>query len=112
MIAPRTPAAPHSTTTPGTVAAGVITTAKSTGLPIAATVGQALRPHTSACFGFTGYTEPENPRKFSITAQPTLPARDEAPITAIERAAKIGAKSISKPVRHGQQQTTTRFLPR
>ena len=54
MIAPLTPASTHSAITPGTVGAGVTTTARSTGSGTAAIVGYARIPSTLGRFGLTG----------------------------------------------------------
>ena len=96
-IAPRTPTAAHSPTTPGTVAAGVAITARSTGSGTSAMVGYALIPSTFARFGLTGNTVPPNglPIRFQSTVRPTLPAFSLAPTTATDR----GANSASSGLR-------------
>ena len=48
------PRAPHSSSTSATDAAGITTTARSTGSGIAATEGYAVSPCTSARLGVTG----------------------------------------------------------
>jgi len=54
MITPRTPAAPHSSTSPGADLAGVTMTARSTVSPIAPIDGYALTPRTAGRAVFTG----------------------------------------------------------
>ena len=90
MIAPFTPAATHSRTTPGTVLAGVTITARSTLSGTAATVGYARIPSTLVRFGLTGNTVPPNGLliKFQRIVRPTLAGDSVAPITATLRGAK------------------------
>src|SRR5215467_13831348 len=94
-MAPPTPACAHSRMTPGTVAAGVTTTARSTGSGTSPIEAQALIPRTFRRFALTGYTAPPNGlvRRFHSTVRPTLPARSVAPITATLRGAKNTSSS-------------------
>src|SRR5271157_3494986 len=98
-IAPVTPASTHSLITPGTVAAGVTTTARSIGSGADLMFLYALIPSTLGRFGLIGWTVPPNGLliRFQRTARPTLPCFSVAPITATVRGAKIassGSRSI------------------
>ena len=106
MIAPLTPASTHSPITRGTVAAGVTTTARSTGSGTALIVGYARMPITLGRLGLTGYTVPPNGLliRFQRMDRPTLPAFSVAPTTATARGVKIASSgsrgsSASGPAR-------------
>ncbi len=82
--AQRVPISPRSAITPGTVSAGVITTARSGGEGRSLTAGTQAMPPRSTRRGFTAWIEPANPRAstFSSTTAPSVPGRDDAPIRA------------------------------
>ena len=107
MTAPLTPAAAHSLTMPGTVAAGVAMTARSIGALIAPIPEYAFCPRTVGRFGFTGYTRRLKAWRFSIRARPTLPGVSPAPITATDS----GANIASKIGRSSTSMTAGGFLP-
>ena len=80
------PRAPRSAMMPGTVSAGVATTARSGTVGRSAARATQSSPITRPCLGFTGRTGPSKPplRMLAITTAPTEPARSEAPKTATE----------------------------
>ena len=85
-----TPRRPHSSAIPGTAAAGVAMTARSTSSGKAAADGRQGTPSSSATAGLTAYT---GPGKLPVTmlcrmARPTEPSRRPAPMTATEAGAR------------------------
>ncbi len=86
---------------PGTAAAGVVTTTRSTFSGTAAILGYALMPSTLARVGFTGYTAPPKGVliKFQSTVRPTLPGFSVAPITATLFGAKMASKGCRRTLR-------------
>ncbi len=97
-IAPFTPFSTHSRMSPGAVAAGVTSTARSRSTGTSPTVGYARMPSTLSRFGFTGKTVPPNCvwTMFHSTVRPTLPGFSVAPITATFLGLKI-ASSARRP---------------
>ena len=89
-MAPRTPEVAHSRITPGTVGAGVATTARSIFSVTALTLGQDLIPSTLGRLSLMGKTVPPKGllTRFHISVRPTLSARSLAPMTATLRGAK------------------------
>ena len=88
-----TPASTHCRMISGTVAAGVTTTARSTGPGTSPTAGYDLRPSTVSRRGLTGWTAPPNEvaTRFARTVRPTLPGVSVAPMTATDRGLKNGS---------------------
>ncbi len=101
MTAPPTPASPHSRMTPGTVAAGVTTTARSSLPGASVSEGYVGTPNTSRRCGFTPQSAPGKPplTRFSTTVRPTLPSRSVAPITATDLGRKMTSSGLGSPRR-------------
>src|SRR5687768_12388332 len=91
MIAPRTPASTHSAMMPGTVGAGVTTTARSTFSGTSFIDLYALMPRTLGRFGLTGKTVPPKglETRFHSSVRPTLFGVSVAPMTATLRGEKM-----------------------
>ena len=80
------PLAQASSMMPGVIAAGVATTTRSTGTPMADSEGRQATPSTSACLGLTAKSAPLKPPAFNPrnTTPPREPGRGLAPTTATE----------------------------
>ena len=79
---------------PGTVEGGVAMTARSIGLPIAASVACAGRPKSRRWFGLTAKISPWNcpASRFSKTVRPSEPVRSDAPTSATDFGVSSGAR--------------------
>ena len=77
----------QDSTTSATVAAGTVTTARSTGSGMSVTDAYARTPCTETVSGLTGNTGPEKllRNRFTSTAWPSLVGSADAPMTAIDR---------------------------
>jgi len=88
------PFAPQRSMMPGTVAAGVAITARSTGCGRRSTEATHGTPLTWAYLGFTANKGPANPApsRLRSTRPATLSSRSVAPTSATERGAKSGSR--------------------
>jgi hypothetical protein len=84
-----TPRAPASSTSPGTVRAGVTTTARSGTYDRSRNVATHGRPCTEVYFGFTASIRPLKPpaSRLAKTSRPSVAGRSLAPITATDAGA-------------------------
>src|SRR5260221_331660 len=116
-MAPRTPAAPASSSTPSTASAGTMMNARSGGSARSRRLGTASLPNTAECRGWTGVSSPAKP--VAVALAKTNPAQadvGEAPTTAMLRGAKNSARrpgETSEPGAGGRPATRRGpWLPR